>query len=231
MLNISKKIEGENMKISQIVYKVDNLEEAVKKAKKNGFLVEYGRKKNPYNAFIYFDEGPFIELMESTGMPRFAKLLLRIFGKKGFVERFEKWDHAPKGPVGIGVQVEANKIGKIESFLKSKGIVSRKVPIVRYDVNGKSNRCYSLFPDETNMPFYVTKYAQERKHENTNHSNGAKRVTKVDICLRNDTFDTVNEMFSQLNLKDDLGGDLIKTDGVFRLVIEGLDENEKICFV
>lgn len=219
------------MRISQIVYKVDNLQEAVSRAEEKGFLVEYGRKKNPYNAFIYFHEGPFIELMESTGMPGFAKLFLRVIGKKGFVERFEKWDHAPEGPVGIGIQVEAEKIGDIEGFLESKGIISRKVPIVRYDVNGKSNRCYSLFPDEINMPFYVTKYAREIKHENTNHPNGAKRVTKVDICLGDGAFDTVNEMLTRLNLKDDLGGDVIKKNGVFRLAIEGLEEGEKTCCI
>ena len=219
------------MRISQIVYKVDSLKDAVRRAEEKGFLVEYGRKKKPYNAFIYFHEGPFIELMESTGMPEFAKIFLRIFGKKGFVERFEKWDQASEGPVGIGIQVEAEMIGDIEKYLKSKGILSRKVPIVRYDVNGKSNRCYSLFPDATNMPFYVTKYAQERKHENTNHPNGAKRVTKVDICLENDVFDTVNDMLTRLNLKNDLGGDVIKKNGVFQLTIEGLNGGEKICCI
>ena len=47
------------MRIAQIVYKVDHLTQAVKAAEKKGYMVEYGQKKNPYNAFIYqiFYEG------------------------------------------------------------------------------------------------------------------------------------------------------------------------------
>lgn len=49
------------MRIAQIVYKVDHLTQAVKAAEKKGYMVEYGQKKNPYNAFIYFPEGPYID--------------------------------------------------------------------------------------------------------------------------------------------------------------------------
>ena len=227
-LLINNEREGKSMRITQIVYKVDNLQKAVNRAEKNGYLVEYGRKKNPYNAFIYFEEGPFIELMESTGMPILAKFFLKLFRKKEFVDRFDKWDKAPAGPLGIGIQVETEQIGCIEDYLKKQGILSRKVPIVRYDINGKSNRCYSLFPDEINMPFYVTKYAKERKHENTNHPNGAKCVTRVDVCLGDDVFDIIDKMLTKLNLKDDLGGELIKKDGVFQLTIEGLEAEKYV---
>ncbi len=46
------------MKTSHIIYKVDDLHQAVNEFKKKGFEVEYGTKKNPYNAIIYFSEGP-----------------------------------------------------------------------------------------------------------------------------------------------------------------------------
>lgn len=45
------------MKVSHILYKVNDLDEAVRDWSKEGFTVEYGKTKNPYNAIIYFSEG------------------------------------------------------------------------------------------------------------------------------------------------------------------------------
>ena len=33
---------------------------------RKGFAVQYGRKKNPINALIYFSNGPYIELLDGT---------------------------------------------------------------------------------------------------------------------------------------------------------------------
>ena len=49
------------MKLSHILYKSNNLSEAVKQFEEEGFKVEYGSKHNPKNALIYFSEGPYIE--------------------------------------------------------------------------------------------------------------------------------------------------------------------------
>ena len=52
------------MKLSHILYKTNNLPEAVKQFEEDGFKVEYGSKHNPKNALIYFSEGPYIEILE-----------------------------------------------------------------------------------------------------------------------------------------------------------------------
>ena len=54
------------MKISHVLYKVNNLEDTVSQFRNQGFTVEYGKKDKPYNALIYFEEGPYIESVSYT---------------------------------------------------------------------------------------------------------------------------------------------------------------------
>ena len=42
------------MKLSHLLYKVDNLQESVNSFKEKGFNVELGSKHKPKNALIYF---------------------------------------------------------------------------------------------------------------------------------------------------------------------------------
>ena len=69
------------MKVSHILYKVKDLDEAVRKYRADGFVVEYGKPKNPHNALVYFSEGLFLEVFKQSSMPKFAKSILRLLGK------------------------------------------------------------------------------------------------------------------------------------------------------
>ncbi|MCT4686392.1 VOC family protein [Vallitalea sp.] len=75
------------MKLGHIIYKVNNLDEAVKEYTNKGFTVEYGKNKNSYNALIYFAEGPHLELLHNTVMPSFVKKIFSFIDKKAFVDR------------------------------------------------------------------------------------------------------------------------------------------------
>ncbi|MBF0998389.1 MAG: hypothetical protein HXK80_00180 [Lachnospiraceae bacterium] len=209
------------MRIAQIVYKVDHLTQAVKAAEKKGYMVEYGQKKNPYNAFIYFPEGPYIELMENTGVPNFIKFFMKVFRQRRLANRFEIWDREREGPLGIGIEVEREKIDLIGEFLKEKKINSFKIPIRRVDVNGKSNVCYSLFPENTRMPFYVTKYFNEKSREHYIHENGTTMVAKVRIVLEEAEYKIVSELFTRFDLWNDLGGELQCGERGFELELKG----------
>lgn len=58
------------MRSGHVIYKVNDLQQAVQEWRRKGFEVEYGRKQNPINALIYFSEGAYIELLQNTGMPK-----------------------------------------------------------------------------------------------------------------------------------------------------------------
>ena len=53
------------MKVSHVLYKVNNLDDAVNKFRNMGFSVEYGSKNNPHNELIYFSEGQRLSLSSS----------------------------------------------------------------------------------------------------------------------------------------------------------------------
>jgi len=68
-------------KIGHLQYKVKNLAQAMEAFKQLGFEIERGGEKSK-NAFIWFNEGPYIELIEMnrTLMP-FAYIFRWIYGR------------------------------------------------------------------------------------------------------------------------------------------------------
>ena len=80
------------MKLSHIILKVNDLDQAVKMYREKGFAVEYGKTKNPYNALIYFSKGPYLELLARTGMPNWIKKLMRLLGYGLFMDRMDRLD-------------------------------------------------------------------------------------------------------------------------------------------
>ena len=61
-----------------MIYKVNDLSQAVADFEARGFAVEYGTAKRPYNALIYFSHGPYLELLARTGMPPLLGRLLSL---------------------------------------------------------------------------------------------------------------------------------------------------------
>jgi len=104
------------MKVSHILYKADNLEATVETYRKDGFVVEYGKKKNPYNALIYFSEGPYLEIFHNPTMPKYIKYGLSFFGKKKLVERIIHWENTKKKL--IAVCLETDKTNMNSEILK-----------------------------------------------------------------------------------------------------------------
>lgn len=85
------------MKVNHLLYKVDDLKESVDRYRKLGFTVEYGRKEKPYNALIYFQEGPYIELINNMNMPWYIRLFLRLIGKKRFMQGMINQENESEG--------------------------------------------------------------------------------------------------------------------------------------
>ena len=96
------------MKLSHILYKSDNLSEAVKQFEEEGFKVEYGSKYNPSNALIYFSEGPYIEILEKAPISNFLMIILRLIGKTHLVKRFKSWKNAHEGYFDICLENYSN---------------------------------------------------------------------------------------------------------------------------
>ncbi|MGI6157717.1 MAG: VOC family protein [Saccharofermentanales bacterium] len=176
------------MNVSHIIYKVDNLQQAVEHYRARGFTVEYGKAKHPHNALIYFSEGPFIELLAGTHMPKFMKRLLRFFGKGPQVDRLDGWDQHPGGPCGLALETYEDNMQRECAILADHGIGCTQVPTRRNDIKGRKLRFKVAYPDDTRVPFMMTYFNIDPKPKNYTHPNGVTGISEV-------TFYTSRELF------------------------------------
>ena len=96
------------MRSGHLIYKVKDLQESVKEWEAKGFVVEYGRREKPNNALIYFSQGPYIELLENTGIPIIAKIIAKLFGSPKNLARFFYWDECEAGWQGLCIEKDSS---------------------------------------------------------------------------------------------------------------------------
>lgn len=210
------------MKITQIVYKVDDLPKAICSAADKGFVAEYGRKKNPYNAFVYFADDTFLEFVDNMGIPKVVKMVMKIVNKK-FINRFEKWDNAKEGPLGIGIQVTESQIHEIEVYLKNKyNINCFKLTSKRKDIHGVNFVAQCLFPENIYLPFFVTPYRNANNTVLHQNLNGKKKVKHIDVTLEEREYVIVCDLLSEFQLWDDLGAYIQKGEYGFDVMISDI---------
>lgn len=212
------------MKITQIVYKVDDLPKAICSAAEKGLIAEYGRKKNPYNAFVYFADDTFLEFVDNMGIPTVVKMVMKIVNKK-FINRFEKWDNAKEGPLGIGIQITEQQLQEIEAFLKKKySINCFRLTSKRKDLHGVNFVAQCLFPENSYLPFFVTPYHNAGDTVLHQNLNGKKTVKHLDIAFGEKEYVIVCDLLSEFQLWEDLGASVQKGEYGFEVMISDVTE-------
>ncbi|HCD43334.1 MAG TPA: VOC family protein [Lachnoclostridium sp.] len=182
------------MKTSHIIYKVDDLYRAVKEFKEKGFEVEYGAEKNPYNAIIYFSEGPYLELLASTGMPKFMKSILRMFGKSKLVNRLDYWDNHKGGPCGVAIENYKTDLREEKEILEKYKQGYFEMLSRRNDTKGRKLRFKCLFPDEMQLPFLMTYFNIDPKPVNFIHPNGIRKIKNISFGTRDELIPIIKEL-------------------------------------
>lgn len=203
------------MKLGHIIYKVDDLDEAVKGYKKKGFTVEYGKKKNPYNALIYFAEGPYLELLESTSMPSFVKKILRLFSKKALVDRLDTWDNSKEGLIAVALENDRFDVDIEQKILDKAGLKYFKFRSGRDDTKNRKLKFLGIMPNDMEIPFFGAKFnINVRPPKNYIHPNGVKRIKSIAFGTKKEFIPIINQ------LCDDEGLKLFIGDGVKDLEFE-----------
>ncbi|MDR7810987.1 VOC family protein [Lacrimispora sp.] len=182
------------MKTSHIVYKVDDLHQAVKEYKEKGFVVEYGTKKKPYNAIIYFSEGPYLELLASTGMPEIMKRILRMLRKGKFADRLNAWDNHKGGPCGVALENYKTDLREEKGILEKYKQGYFEMLSRRNDTKGRKLRFTCLFPDEMQLPFLMTYFNIDPKPVNFIHPNGIRRIKNISFGTREELIPIIKEL-------------------------------------
>lgn len=199
------------MKVSHVIYKVNDLDKSVEEYRKKGFVVEYGKAKNPINALIYFSEGPYFELLESTGMPTLLKKMMKLFGKNKFFERMDFWDTHPGGLCGMHLENYSTNLDKEKELLKKYEQKYFEVKAGRKDTKGRDLKYTCIFPDEMGIPSLMTYFNIDPKPKNFIHPNGVERIAKVSFGTPKMFFPLIHELCDDEMLElfeSDIPGDM-----------------------
>ena len=168
------------MRNGHLIYKVKNLQEAVKEWEAKGFVVEYGRKEKPNNALIYSSQGPYIELLENTGIPVIAKVIAKLFGRSKNLERVFYWDECEEGWQGLCIEKDPGDLDEEFNFLAKRGIKGLLLNnLKRIDTKNRELRYRCFFPHGTSFPFLMTYFSIDPKPQNFTHPNGIKEIKKI----------------------------------------------------
>ena len=182
------------MKVSHVLYKTNNLEASFKEFEKLGYKVVNGSRKKPHNALIYFSEGPYIELLEKAPVSSFLKVILRLLGKGKVVDRFNSWENSTEGFFEICLETNTTNFKKEEKILakfeEGYFITNSK----RIDASNRVLKWKLLFPNQTKIPFLMTKFNINPKPKNFVHPNKIKRIKQISYSTEASIIPVINEL-------------------------------------
>ena len=167
------------MKVSHVLFKTNDLKKTFKEFEKSGFKVEYGSKKKPHNALIYFSEGPYIEILEKAPVSSFMKLILRLIGKGYLAERFTSWENAEEGFFEICLENNTSNFRAEKKLLKQLGEKYFVTQSKRIDPMNRILKWKLLFPRQIKIPFLMTPFNMNPKPKNFIHSNKVRKIQRI----------------------------------------------------
>jgi len=164
------------MKVNHLLYKVDNLQESVAYYRQQGFSVEYGREKNPYNALIYFPEGPYVELIHNMNIPGFVHIFPKLFSRNKFLAGMISQENAAQGFIRICFECEKEMVDEVCKIYRKNKKKIMEIKVKRTDTKGRKLVCNTIFPVDTELPFVKTLFNNEETLHLVKHLNGAQRI-------------------------------------------------------
>ena len=189
------------MKLSHILYKTNNLSEAVKQFEEKGFKAEYGSKYNPQNALIYFSEGPYIEILEKAPITNFMMFVLKLLGKTHLINRFKSWENAQEGYFDICLENYKNDFDDEVQILnkhKENYFITKSS---RLDPSNRLLKWKLLFPNNINLPFFMTYFNIDPKPKNFVHPNGIKKINEVSYYIDNSLISIFKKLCNDSTIK------------------------------
>ncbi|MDC0870188.1 VOC family protein [Flavobacteriaceae bacterium] len=182
------------MKVSHVLFKTNNLKKTIKEFEKSGFKVEYGSKKKPHNALIYFSDGPYIEILEKAPVTSLIKLILRFIGKGYLVERFNSWEQAQEGFFEICLENKASNFRVEKQLLNQFGEKYFVTQSKRKDPLNRVLKWKLLFPSQIKIPFLMTPFNINPKPKNFVHPNKINRIKQISYCTEANIIPIINEL-------------------------------------
>ena len=196
------------MKVSHVLFKTNDLKKTFEEFEKSGFKVEYGSKKKPHNALIYFSEGPYIEILEKAPVTSLIKLILRLLGKEKVVDRFNSWENSTEGFFEICLENNASNFRAEKQLLNQLGEKYFVTQSKRTDPLNRVLKWKLLFPSQIKIPFLMRPFNINPKPKNFVHPNKINRIKQISYCTEANIIPIINELCNddRLQLSAGKGG-------------------------
>ncbi|MBP2622831.1 VOC family protein [Streptococcus oricebi] len=189
------------MRSGHVIYKVDDLDQAVKEWRDKGFVVEYGRTENPINALIYFSEGAYIELLQTTGMPKIIQLIAKFFKPKN-LEKFLYWENCPEGWCAFCIEKDCGDLEKEIAYLKENkidGFYLKKGK--REDTHGRTLNYKCFFTQGLDFPFLMSYFDVDPKPKDFVHPNGKRKIGHIKYYISAKYYDILRKLIDDDSLE------------------------------
>ncbi|MEQ6041592.1 hypothetical protein V2J64_11470 [Staphylococcus saccharolyticus] len=187
---------------------------------KLGFNVEKA-SANSKNAFIWFETGPYIELIEMNNvLIPFAYIFRWLYGK-AMKERWKKWCGKKEGFVDFAIEPiiehlkSINRFTQNQEILRNFGIHSSKV-ITWSRKNLNDEKIYfSYLPIlPVSLPFVVSDYSVVQRPKCILHKNNLVKVEKVNFICKGPEYTKLKKILSNDSSIQLVVGSVSKVDQV-----------------
>ncbi|MEM0939718.1 MAG: VOC family protein [Bacteroidota bacterium] len=178
------------LKCSHILFKSKELKQTVNHFNSLGFTTSWGSNpKKAQNAFVWFEEGPFIEIIHLPAFAMALTPLFRLLKGKIAASRWKKWLHASEGWCDIALEPtrpeDAFDLTQIRQSLLAQGIgASKIIKGKRVRPDGLEVRYSFMCTKPSPLPFVVSLYNTPQRPSNITHKNGVQCISDVNLLLR-----------------------------------------------
>lgn len=193
--------------LDHVLIKVGNLTEAVTDFRRMGFTTYYGSspENKAYNAMVYFEDGTFIELVDTNRFPLLFRKLLqwKMLKPLGFMlNRVTDYVLAENGPIDYCVHSS-----NIASDHKDLGVYFHLTKIRQMNRMNHLRKkvSWSLFSTSKKViPFVISDYTPEKlpKSNAICHDNDACGIGELNLSIDSNTFKDATYLLSLFYLKD-----------------------------
>ncbi len=203
------------MRLSHILYKVEDKAAALKYFEELGFTVIPGG----FNHNIWFEDGSFIEIF-SIKKNWFVIALLKLFGRGCMANKFKYFQEADNGFIEYALDTFATDLDKENAILEELGYKYNSFEMKKKIKGGIKLKWKITFPFDLHMPFYcgdLESYQKHRQPKNIVHKNGAKTIEKL-------VWGVPKKYIADIaKLNDDKRLELVEGDGFQSIKIKGFD--------
>jgi hypothetical protein len=195
------------LKVSHIQWRVPEIKRAVSLLKDIGFQVDWARDPRiAMNAFIWFETGPFIELMEAKTPMSILSVPLSLFYGRSMGKRWMKWYESTPGLCDFALEAIDEEISKPENiervrrFIEAQGIKTSKAIFGKRKPPTGEKVTFAFFaPESASLPFVVSAYSIPQKPKQIFHTNGTKSIMRFTYSSTDDDIRCLKALLSKDN--------------------------------